>query len=88
MAARGRPNDPPEAYAVPPVFDREDRACNGKPAELFFPEHAARYPKAAAWCHSCPCETECLTWALETRQSFGMWGGRTPEERREILARR
>jgi hypothetical protein len=31
--------------------------------------------------------SECLTWAIETNQSEGIWGGHTPKERRSIRRR-
>ena len=32
-------------------------------------------------CRSCQVQTECLTYALQTREPHGMWGGMTPMER-------
>lgn len=85
---RNRTNDPPSAASPSPVADRDDRACKGVDPVLFYPKHQSAYPKAAALCHRCPHEAECLTWALDTGQSFGMLGGKTPDERRLILAGR
>lgn len=83
--ARRATNDPPSAKAIPPVL-AADRACAGVDAALFFPERVSEYPKAAALCRRCPVQTECLAWALQTRQGFGMWGGKTPDERAALLA--
>jgi hypothetical protein len=78
--------DPPSARDEPPVVAYADRACKGSKVP-FYPEHATGYAAAIAVCKTCPHIFECLAWALETEQSFGVWGGTTPVERREILAR-
>lgn len=39
-------------------------------------------------CSNCPVMTECLTFAIEQRQYFGIWGGTTEEERRDVRRRR
>lgn len=51
------------------------------------PEDVAAIAKAKAVCASCPVAAECLTWAVETNQSEGIWGGHTPKERRSIRRR-
>jgi WhiB family redox-sensing transcriptional regulator len=33
----------------------------------------------------CPVLEECLSWALEARESWGVWGGLTPQERSQLL---
>ena len=35
-------------------------------------------------CSVCKVQPECLTYALETKQPYGVWGGLLPEERREL----
>jgi WhiB family redox-sensing transcriptional regulator len=39
---------------------------------------------AKAVCARCPVVHECLSWALETGQDAGVWGGLTEEERRQL----
>ncbi|MFB9207567.1 WhiB family transcriptional regulator [Nonomuraea spiralis] len=39
-------------------------------------------------CQGCPVRVQCLTWAVETGEAEGMWGGTTPDERRRIRATR
>jgi hypothetical protein len=82
---RRRTFDPHEAKSTPPIADRPDRACNGAEVD-FFPDHASGYARAVAVCHRCPHEAECLAWALDTRQSFGVLGGTSPEQRRVMLS--
>lgn len=64
---------------------------------VFFPEtpHVFKdaYKIAREYCESCPVREECLEWAVSTEaetstNSFGMYGGRTPEQRRAIRRER
>jgi WhiB family transcriptional regulator, redox-sensing transcriptional regulator len=64
-------------------------ACQDCDPELFFPV-TSRGParrqvaKAKAICVRCPVQPQCLEFALETGQSFGIWGGATEDERRAL----
>ena len=68
---------------------REAAACLDTPGVDFFPEPAdlAAISRAKAVCAGCPVAGECLTWAVETNQTDGIWGGHTPAERRAIRRR-
>lgn len=56
-----------------------DRAqCVGK-EDLFF--DGSREQAAKNICRTCPVQTECLAFALRTHESYGVWGGKTPQER-------
>ena len=64
-----------------------DPECQKLP-QLFFPEDIADPEKrsasiktAKALCRECELMTECRTYALETNQQFGIWGGTLPSER-------
>lgn len=67
----------------------EDAACASHPAEMFFPpsddSSAARAAKTI--CAACPVRDECLSFALETAQSEGVWGGMDAGERRRLRRR-
>jgi len=39
---------------------------------------------AKAICAGCPVLAECRTYALESRQPFGVWGGMDEDERRSV----
>jgi WhiB family redox-sensing transcriptional regulator len=43
--------------------------------------------KAKAVCSTCPVADECLSWAIESNQTEGIWGGHTSRERRMIRRR-
>ena len=75
---------------------QRDGLCRGNHSHLFFPPSAVerkedrerREQKAKAVCSVCPVKTECLDFALEIREPYGIWGGLTESERRQVLARR
>jgi WhiB family redox-sensing transcriptional regulator len=46
-----------------------------------------REAKAKAICARCPVKAECLEYALDTREAFGVWGSLNEDERRAILRR-
>lgn len=65
-------------------------ACVGEDPDLFFPVSrsgpAVRDALAAKRiCCRCPVATDCLDWALRTRQIAGVWGGTSEEERAELI---
>lgn len=70
-------------------------ACRGAEPRLFYPEPDERgfdrgglTARAKAICARCPVVSECLAYALATRQNHGVWGGATERERRMMMARR
>lgn len=66
---------------------REAAACLDAPEDVsFFPdkEDLAGIAKAKAVCATCPVADECLTWAIESNQVDGIWGGHTAKERRAL----
>ena len=61
-------------------------ACRSEDPELFFPitasgPSARQIAAAKAVCQRCGVRSECLHYALESRQSYGVWGGTSEEER-------
>jgi len=65
---------------------RSAAACLSADPELFFPvsnagEALEQAAEAKAICADCPVRSECLAFALRTRQSYGIWGGVAEEER-------
>lgn len=67
-------------------------ACRGMDSSMFFhppkERDAARENRAArakAVCRQCPVIAECLDHALRVREPYGVWGGRTEDERAQIL---
>lgn len=58
-------------------------ACRGHDPELWFPFTGEEtQPKRV--CAACPVRAACLQYALDTGQRYGVWGGLTEDERREL----
>jgi WhiB family redox-sensing transcriptional regulator len=68
----------------------EDAEC-GKPEnkELipnFFANKPSKQYKALKLCEICPVRRECLKWALDTKQVWGIWGGLNYKQIRRTLS--
>jgi WhiB family transcriptional regulator, redox-sensing transcriptional regulator len=66
---------------------RNAAACQTEDPELFFPEgESERYrlqiAAALSVCAGCEVVESCLSYALETEQHSGIWGGTTATQRR------
>jgi WhiB family redox-sensing transcriptional regulator len=68
--------------------------CRGNHAHLFFPpstferkeDRERREDRAKAICAVCQVRSECADYAIRIREPFGIWGGLTEVERRELIA--
>ena len=75
---------------------QDKAACKGMDPTLFFgPEYAEtvkekrdREDAAKEVCNTCPVREECLEYALDAREAYGIWGGMTELERKALLRRR
>ncbi|AKZ60764.1 Transcriptional regulator WhiB1 (modular protein) (plasmid) [Streptomyces ambofaciens ATCC 23877] len=72
---------------------RDEAECRRHDPELWFPVgdnvHARmQAAEAKSICAGCPVRIRCLSWALETRQDQGVWGGLTEKERLALHKRR
>ena len=67
-----------------------DAVCRGMDASVFFTERGANGDLAAAKavCATCPVRVECLDHAIETRERWGVWGGKSERERRTLRRQR
>ena len=80
----------PLVYVVYPPGDTDDlgwkdRAlCAQTDPEAFFPEKGGSTREAKRVCRSCEVRSECLEYALENDERFGIWGGLSERERRRI----
>lgn len=70
-------------------------ACRDLDTEQFFhPEgerggtRRRRDEAAKAICNTCPVIEQCRQYALSSHEPYGVWGGLTEEERREIIRSR
>jgi len=72
--------------------EEENAECKTNP-DLFFPEDwdigttgmsSQARALAKTMCLRCPLKSECLEYALEANEQFGIWGGLTGFERQQI----
>ena len=61
-----------------------DALCAQTDPEAFFPEKGGSTREAKKVCLSCDVRAECLEYALENDERFGIWGGLSERERRRV----
>jgi len=78
------------------AFGGDDEAANGElewqeralcaqtDPEAFFPEKGGSTREAKRVCMSCEVRVQCLDYALENDERFGIWGGLSERERRRV----
>lgn len=62
--------------------------CAQADPDLWFPEKGGPIAAAKAVCNRCDVRTDCLRWALDNNERFGIWGGLSEPERQELRRRR
>lgn len=68
-----------------PELSWQERAlCAQTDPEAFFPEKGGSTREAKKVCVSCEVRAECLEYALEHDERFGIWGGLSERERRRL----
>jgi WhiB family redox-sensing transcriptional regulator len=65
----------------------EQAACRGTNADCFFPEKGGSTRAAKRICQTCQVTAECLDYALDNDERFGIWGGLSERERRRLKRR-
>ena len=60
--------------------------CASTDPEAFYPEKGGSTREAKLVCRGCPVTQECLSYALENAEMFGVWGGLSERERRRLKA--
>jgi WhiB family redox-sensing transcriptional regulator len=58
--------------------------CMGVDPDLFFPERGASTREAKEVCRGCVVRDNCLEYALDSGEKFGIWGGMSERERRRL----
>jgi len=76
-----------------PMDWRHRAACRDEDPELFFPigntgPALLQIEEAKQVCRHCEVVEDCLSWALESGQDAGVWGGLSEDERRALKRRR
>jgi hypothetical protein len=52
--------------------------------ELWFPEKGGSNATAKQVCQACPVREACLQWAVDHDERYGVWGGLSERERRQL----
>jgi WhiB family transcriptional regulator, redox-sensing transcriptional regulator len=63
---------------------QEQALCAQTDPEAFFPEKGGSTREAKKVCLSCEVRVDCLEYALEQDERFGIWGGLSERERRRL----
>jgi WhiB family redox-sensing transcriptional regulator len=61
-----------------------DALCSQTDPEAFFPEKGGSTRDAKRVCGTCDVRAECLEYALQNDERFGIWGGLSERERRKL----
>lgn len=84
----GQDADEPASLHKPFRYEpwMDDGVCAQTDPEAFFPEKGGSTREAKAICGRCAVAAECLDYALDNQERFGIWGGLSERERRKIAA--
>jgi WhiB family redox-sensing transcriptional regulator len=70
-----------------PLSWQADALCAQTDPEAFFPEKGGSTRDAKKICTTCEVKAECLEYALQNDERFGIWGGLSERERRKLRRR-
>jgi WhiB family redox-sensing transcriptional regulator len=70
-------------FIEPVPWATEAKCLNADP-DVFFPEKGGSTREAKRICAECTVRVECLEYALEHDERFGIWGGMSERERRKL----
>src|ERR1700748_2820545 len=75
-------------FGLPEEASWQERAlCAQTDPEAFFPEEGGSSREAKKICTGCEVRGECLEYALEHDERFGIWGGMSERERCRLKRR-
>jgi WhiB family transcriptional regulator, redox-sensing transcriptional regulator len=67
-----------------PLSWQTDALCAQTDPEAFFPEKGGSTRDAKRICTTCEVKAQCLDYALQNDERFGIWGGLSERERRRL----
>jgi len=67
-----------------PLAWQVDALCAQTDPEAFFPEKGGSTRDAKRICTGCEVKAQCLDYALQNDERFGIWGGLSERERRRL----
>lgn len=65
-------------------MDIKRAACHGEDTDLWFSYDPVHQKEAKRHCAECPIREDCLKYALDRNQQYGIWGGLGEQERRAL----
>lgn len=65
-----------------------DPVCAQTDPDEWFPDAGGSANKVKAMCNDCPLINECLEFAIQNGEQWGIWGGETYRKRRKIMQAR
>lgn len=76
-------------HLAPPPDWMQQAKCKGMVTDGFFPDRGQHeaFKQAKAICYTCPVRAECLTYAMQNGEKYGVWGGYSERERRAMRKR-
>lgn len=63
---------------------RQHASCRGVDPDLFYPSRGEASTPAKEICGTCPVQDECREYALDNDEKFGIWGGLSEKQRRQL----
>lgn len=63
---------------------QEQALCAQSDPEVFFPEKGTSPKPAKMVCFRCEVRQECLQYALDNNERYGVWGGLSERQRRRL----
>lgn len=83
--AEHRPTSQEVGLSLPPMPEWMDEGlCSQTDPEAFFPEKGGSTKSAKRVCMSCDVRSQCLEYAFDHDERFGIWGGLSERERRKL----
>lgn len=80
-----RPSSLEAGMSLPHVPEWQDDAlCAQTDPDAFFPEKGGSTRLAKQVCVTCEVRAECLQYAMDHDERFGIWGGLSERERRKL----
>jgi hypothetical protein len=79
------PEPPASGFVERDTAWQNDALCAQVDLKMFFPDKGGSAKPAKKICGLCPVRDECLAYAIETRQRFGIWGGKSERELRRLM---
>jgi WhiB family redox-sensing transcriptional regulator len=88
-APRGKPQASHRPTIPAHALDwQNDGLCTQVGLDLFFPDAGESAAKAISICDRCAVELQCLQYALDHDERFGVWGGVSERDRRRMRGTR